>query len=515
MAERLRILHLEDDPQDAELVRERLAAEGLDCDVVVVENRQQFTEAIRGQRFDLVLSDFTLPSYDGRSALQFLRDHCPHVPCIFYSGTLGEEAAVESLKAGATDYVLKEHPSRLMPAVRRALNDAQERAERRRVEEALRDVQERFRGVFESSKDAIGYATLDGTFLDVNPAFETLTGYSKEELLATTHQALTPAEYRRIDADIRDRLLGTGEAVEYEKEYLRKDGRRVPVSLTTFLVKGSNGEAAGLAAIIKDVTERKRTEEELKTAEAQLRQAQKLEGIGQLAGGIAHDFNNLLTVINGYSERLLRALPQGHAERNKVEQIKDAGQRAALLTRQILAFSRKQPLTPIVFNLNDAVARMDQLLRRLIGEHITLVTDPDPGLGRVKADQGQIEHVIMNLAVNARDAMSNGGTLTIETRNADLDEAFARTHPQAVPGPYVQLLVRDTGCGMDHAVQARVFEPFFTTKEPGKGTGLGLAMVYGIVTQSGGTIWVESEVGKGSTFSIALPRVPDPAALEP
>jgi two-component system, cell cycle sensor histidine kinase and response regulator CckA len=274
-----------------------------------------------------------------------------------------------------------------------------------------------------------------------------------------------------------------------------------------YLVKGRL-DGTLLARAARYAIERKQSERALRESEARLRQSQKMEGIGQLAGGIAHDFNNLLTVINGYSDMLLGEVGVEQSfVRNGLDQIKEAGHRAASLTRQLLAFTRQQVLEPKILDLNESVSTMAKLLQRLIGEDIALLFRPHPALGRVKVDPGQIEQVIMNLAVNARDAMPGGGHLTIETMNVEVGRLDARQHPSIEPGSYVMLKVRDTGCGMDADTQAHIFEPFFTTKGPGKGTGLGLATVYEIVKQSGGSIGVSSDLGQGTSFNIYFPRI--------
>jgi signal transduction histidine kinase/ActR/RegA family two-component response regulator len=289
-----------------------------------------------------------------------------------------------------------------------------------------------------------------------------------------------------------------------------KDGRILDIWMTVTKLVDDTGKPIGIASTERDITERKRVEQEMRTLEDQLRQSQKMEAIGSLAGGIAHDFNNLLTIIKGYSQLSLMELKEGTPLRGKVEEIQKAADRATALTRQLLAFSRRQVLEVKVVDLNTILRGLDKMLHRMIREDVELVTHLTEDLGSVKVDSGQIEQVVMNLTINARDAMPSGGKLNIETANVELDEHYTRNHVAVKPGSYVMLAVSDTGVGMTLEVRDRVFEPFFTTKEKGKGTGLGLSTVYGIVKQSGGNIWVYSEPGKGTTFKIYLPRVDEP-----
>jgi PAS domain S-box-containing protein len=364
--------------------------------------------------------------------------------------------------------------------------------QRRRAEDSVREAARQFRAVFDGALDAMVIADDEGRYVEVNAAACGLYGLSRSALLGhwIGDYVAPGVDVEATWAAFRKEGRGKG-----EMSLVRPDGRvrEVEFAASADFLPGSH------LAVFRDITQRRHLEE-------QLRQAQKIEAVGRLAGGVAHDFNNLLNVITGYGQMLFRRLADG-PEREKTRAILQAADRAAGLTRQLLAFSRKQVLEPKVLNLNAVVAGMDEMLRRLIGEDIELQAELAPDLGRTKADPGQIEQVLMNLVVNARDAMPRGGRLTLETTNSEMDETYVRDHLGAQPGRYVALAVCDTGLGMDAETQKHIFEPFFTTKEKGKGTGLGLATVYGIVKQSEGYIWVDSEPGAGTTVRVYLPRV--------
>jgi PAS domain S-box-containing protein len=378
--------------------------------------------------------------------------------------------------------------------------------ERKRASEALRLSEISFRSVIENAPYGIYRAQASGKLLLVNPALQKMLGYETQEELLQVNLAsevyLNPLEHQKVN----ELFANQKEFADVDVEWKRKDGKPIRARCTGWLVKGASEGAGYFEVFAEDVTEKW-------LLERQLRMAQKMEAVGRLSGGIAHDFNNLLGVIIGYSQVLKRTLPAGTAFLEHAEEIEKAGQRAAALTRQLLAFSRQQVLAPAVLDLNALISEMEKLLPRLIGEDIEIVMALDPAVGRVKADHGQIEQVVMNLAVNARDAMPHGGKVVIATANAMLDEAYTRQHPGSKAGDFVMLSVTDTGTGIDSETLAHIFEPFFTTKERGKGTGLGLATVYGIVKQSDGYVWVSSAPGKGTSFEVYLPRIEEPVTV--
>ena len=488
-----RILHLEDNPVDAMVIQSHLASSGLNFEILQVETELDYLSALQSECFALILADYTLPFFDGLRALRMAREKCRNTPFIVISGTIGDDLAVETLKQGATDYVLKNCLGRLVPVITRALKESEERAGRQQAKKALRDAEEQMRFTVERIPAVVWTTDRELRFTSIQGAG--LVSGEWEAGMIGKRLVKSDAGQKDI-APVKEHLAAlAGHKAAYDVSVNGKDYQAHVAPLTS-----SDGEIIGCIGLAVDVTERK-------ALEMQMRHAQKMEAVGRLAGGIAHDFNNLLTVITGYSDLTLLRLELNDPLRNNLDEVNRACERAAGLTRHLLAFSRKQVLKPKVLNINTTVSEMNRMLPPLIGEDIDLVIELCPDLGQVKADSGQIEQIIANLAVNARDAMPFGGELAIRTSNIVLDEEIARRYESVQSGPYVLLTVTDTGNGMNPETLRQVFEPFFTTKEVGKGTGLGLSTVYGIVKQSGGYISVDSEVGRGTTFKIYLPQV--------
>ena len=763
----LKVLLVEDSERDEALLRRHLERSGYELDLHRVETAEHFTDALNSGDWDLILSDYSLPTFNALSALFLLKSSDLDIPFIIISGTIGEEVAVEAMRLGANDYLMKDNLARLEPAIGRELEDTRNRREKREAQESklqslaqLAEAQrlthigswtwdlvadqiswseELFR-IFglEPAEKAPSYAELQAGFFhaddiqfvenELQTAFasgspfnlfcrlyrpdgtmrhlhaigrgltdaagkalkyygtaqdvteekeaeerleavvhqlehqtqrlqdivdkipgvvweaaispdgkrtttflsdhvEKLLGYSVEEWTASPDfgkKVMHPDDRDRVERELQALLQNSEDSSPIEFRWISKDGSPRWVQSKVAAIRDANGTAVGLRGVTVDITERKKAEatvreserqyrllfesnpipmwvydletlrflevndaainhygysrdefiamkitdirskeeselllkevaaiegpmsgakvwrhrkkdgreifvevtahsldfeghdarlvlandiSERQVLEDQLRQAQKMEAIGVLAGGIAHDFNNLLTVINGYADLILLGAPEDSPFLRNLQDIREAGERAADLTRQLLAFSRKQVLDPKILDLAAVVSNLERMLKRIIGENIDFRTIVDEDLRHVNADPGQIEQILMNLVVNARDAMPHGGKLTIEVHNVELDDEYARRHISVKPGRYVMLAVSDTGTGMDEATKQRIFEPFFSTKQMGHGTGLGLSMIYGIVKQSGGNIWVYSEPGRGSTFKVYLPSV--------
>ena len=512
----LQIVHLEDDPNDKLLIHAALLGEDIACDVVHVSTREDFVQELQGRDLDLILSDYALPSFDGLTALALARRYRPEVPFILISGTMGEDAAIESLRNGATDYVLKDRLSRLAPAVRRAVQEASERGARKSVEQTLQAERQFLHALLDSLDSGVVACDENGVLTLLNRAARELHGLPAEPLPPeqwASHYQLYESDGKTPLSmqDIPLHRALKGERFRLSEITIRdQDGKTRRVQCGGQPIVDDKSRKLGAVVAMRDVTE-------LRELERQFRQAQKMEAMGRLAAGVAHDFNNLLTVISGYCQLARRRVQPGIALSRELDAIAQAGDRAAELTRQLLAFSRQQVLEPRTLDLNRVIGDVEKMLRRLIGRDIELVFEPTRPLGSIHADAGQIEQVLMNLIVNARDAMPNGGRIVIQTADVELAPTQIPDRPKGGPkseeplstasaSPFVVLRVSDSGSGMDPETASRIFEPFFTTKDAGHGTGLGLSTVHGIVTQSGGHVGVRSELGRGTTFEVFFPR---------
>ncbi|HEV3215281.1 MAG TPA: response regulator [Vicinamibacterales bacterium] len=497
MGNPLRALIVDDSENDANLLVDDLERHGYEVVHQRVQTAQDMRAALDRTSWDVVLSDYSMPNFSGLEALHVLLGTGLHLPFIIVSGTVGEETAVTALKAGAQDYLVKGNLARLAPAIDRELREVAARRERARAQEALHQSEARFRSLVEHAVFGIYQATLEGQFLAVNPALMTMLGYATaDELLSIGLPNLC------VDAAARTDLLERVHALKQftgeEMTWRRKAGESIRVRLSGRHVETTAGHPI-LEVIVEDITEQHRLE-------SQLRQTQKMEGIGRLAGGIAHDFNNVLTTIMGYSDMIVEQIGADKPISADLLEIRRAADRAAGLTRQLLAFSRQQILHVGAVNVNDVVREMRAMLQRLIGEDIAIELTLAGALPPILADRVQLEQVLMNLAANARDAMPRGGRLTIGTSSSRAADVVALARLAVPPGRYVTLTLSDSGEGMDARTRERIFEPFFTTKEIGKGTGLGLATVYGIVKQLGGYISVSSEPALGTVFTLFFPE---------
>ena len=492
----LRILHIEDSQLDAEIIRERLIDAGFSLQIDWASNEQEFTKFLQGGSYDLILADYRLPGFNAPAALKLAQMFCPGVPFVCVSGAIGEENAVELLKQGATDYVLKDRLDKLPLTIQRALDEIASHTARRQAEEALQGSKEQHRSILQTAMDGFWLIDMQGRLQEVNETYCRMSGYSAQELLSMRISDLEATEETADTAARITKIVALGED-RFETRHRRKDGSIFVVEVS---VQFRNVKDGQLVAFIRDITEHRKLEE-------QLRQSQKMEAIGQLAGGVAHDFNNILTVILGYCELLNMRPKLDAAEKDALLHISSAAEKAAQLTRGLLAFSRKQVMDQKPVNLNDVVQQVQKFLVRIIGEDIKLKAIYNDATLNVMADTGQIEQVLVNLATNARDAMPEGGALTIETGLQEIDDAFVFSHGWGKPGRYGLLSVSDNGIGMTEEVRKKIFEPFFTTKDIGKGTGLGMAIVHGIITQHNGFVSVYSEPGRGTTFKIFIPLI--------
>ncbi len=509
----LRVLLVEDSEDDAAIEVLELRRAGFEPEWRRVDTREEMIAALAEGPWEVVLCDHAMPSFNSERAVEVLRERGLDIPVIIVSGVMGEDTAVEALRTGAADYVLKGNLRRLGPAVARALREEVERRRLREVEEGLRRNLDRQRMILGTLPLAL-YTAAPGepqgtTWISRN--VERLSGFPASRFTEEAgfwESRVHPEDLPTLQKSFRGIAAAGAAAVEYR--WRTADGRWRWFLDHAIVAVDAEGRPAEMLGVWLDITDRK-------VLERQFQESQKMEIVGRLAGGVAHDFNNLLTVILGYSELVLGGLPPESPHRTSVTEIRRAGERAASLTRQLLAFSRRQVLELKALDLNRVVGEMERMIRRLIGEDVRFETTLAPGLRAIRADPGQVEQVVLNLVVNARDAMPEGGTLALRTEAAATAEGEEDGFGGVLrAGSWVSLSVSDTGVGMDEPTRRRILEPFFTTKSAGKGTGLGLATVHSIVHQSGGQIAVRSEPGRGTSFRVLLPPTDEvPAGAEP
>ncbi|MCH7741156.1 MAG: response regulator [Proteobacteria bacterium] len=526
-----RVLVVDDEKSIRITLREFL--KDADYEVAVAEDADQAMEMLAAEDFDVTVTDIILPRVTGVDLLKAIKEISPHVQVILMTGEPTVETASEAVRAGAFDYLAKpidkEHFLRTVAnaAKVKVLDDERRRLvkENRQYQDnleqlvkkrttALRKSEQKYRLLADNATDIIWTTDENFKFTYISPSVERILGFTAAEVVVKPlAELVTPHSFKQTTTLLQEEMrLGKkgdypeGKTMTAEIELMCKDGSTMCAEVAMRLLFDSEKNPIGVLGISRDITERRRVEEEKAQLEDEFQQAQKIESIGRLAAGVAHDFNNMLGIILGYGENLLEQLHHGDPLQEDAKEIVAAGRRSAALTRQLLAFSRRQRLQPEVLDLNAVVQNIEKMLGRVIGEDIELILRPSKDLVAVLADPGQMEQVIVNLAINARDAMPRGGKMIIETANVELDQADAQDPANLTPGTYAMLAVTDTGCGMDKETLSHIFEPFFTTKEEGRGTGLGLSTVHGIVKQSSGDIRVHSAPGQGTTFKIYLPR---------
>ncbi|OGP92950.1 MAG: hypothetical protein A2156_10380 [Deltaproteobacteria bacterium RBG_16_48_10] len=503
----IKILLIEDNPGDARLVKEMLIEGGINHhNMKHVDRIGQGLALLAEESFQVILLDLSLPDGYGLGTINRVYGVASRSPIVVLTGLDDESLAVKAVQEGAQDYLVKGQmdSSSLVRAIRYAI-------ERKRTEVALREKEERYRELFDDAPVGYHEVNTEGLITRINKTELNMLGYSLEEMLGQPVWSFIVDEemVREVFFAKISGILPLGRS--FERNYRKKDNSILTMLSEDRILKDMSEGIIGLRTTIQDISAIKHAEEEKKILEKQLRQTQKMETIGKLAGGIAHDFNNLLTVIKGHGELCLEDLPENHPLRGNIEEIEKASESGAILIRQLLAFSRRQTMEMRIVDLNAILRDLDKMLNRVIGDEIQLLTIVAEDIGGIKTDVGQMQQVVMNLVFNARDAMPRGGKLTIEMSSVELDETYCQTHVDVTPGRYVMLSVSDTGCGIPPNIKDQIFEPFFTTKEMGHGTGLGLSTVYGIVKQCGGDIEVHSEIGRGTTFKIYLPRVEKPS----
>ena len=506
------ILIIEDDSWQAESLGDLLDLEGYQS--ISGDTCAKGLELARETRPPVALLDIKLPDGSGTDLLHEIRNAVPDCTCIMMSAYAEVETTLQALNRGATHFLRKPiNPPELLSALKVAFEMNALREAKRTAEIELRASEERYRDMIDRSPDVVWRMNREGVLTFVSQAIKPMSGFDPDEmvglpfekfrnefLVGDSDDAARETLERRLRGD-----LGTEETV-YELTYYRKDGSQYTAELRSFPVLDEDGEIVEIHGITRDISERKIVEAERVKLEQQLRESQKMEAVGTLAGGVAHELNNRLTAINLYTEMLLEDLEPDQPLHQDLSELRQASERAAELTQQLLAFSRKQILEPKAFDLGEMVMAAKSTLRRMIGTPITLDLRVDTSLKKVTADPAQIDQVIRNLVLNARDAMPGGGSITVSVANIALDHRAGAALDELPPGDYVMLGVSDTGCGMDERLLSRIFEPFFTTRDVHQGTGLGLSAVLGIIKQSGGGIGVESEPGKGSIFRVYLPK---------